>query len=148
MADARVELPLLAKRLKAAGQVGVRREMVKSLKLAAKPLIPDIQASAREALPKRGGMNAYMAAKRPRVSVRTGARTAGVSIQYKGKGAPSDTGEWRHPVFGHKDRWAVTKFPAAQGWYERGAEKGTPAAKAAMDAVLVAVAAQVRGMGL
>lgn len=143
--DARVELPLLAARLKAAGMVGVRREMLAGLRRAAKPLIPDIQAAARSQLPRGGGMNEYMAKKRPTVSVRTGAATAGVSIRYQGKGSYSDTGEWRHPVFGHRDRWATTSVSSAVGWFERGAADGTPQARNEMDAVLVAVAAQVNG---
>ena len=154
MANANVELPLLAKRLKAAGQVGIRREMVKALKLAAVPLVPDIQESAREMLPRRGGMNAYMAAKRPKVSVRTSVRSAGVSIRYTGKGAYSDTARWRHPVFANGNqtraqwKWVEQTYSPAKDWFEKGAEKATPAAKREMDAVLTSVAAQVRGLGL
>lgn len=145
MADAAIELPLLAKRLKAAGLVGVRREMVAGLRRAARPLVPDIQAAARAQLPKGGGLNEYMAAKRPTVSVRTGPATAGVSIRYSGKGSHSDTGEWRHPVFGHRDRWATTTYDGAVGWYEKGAAQGTPQARTEMEAVLATVAAQVNG---
>lgn len=145
MADAAVELPLLAKRLKAAGMVGVRSEMVAGLRRAARPLIPDIQASARANLPRRGGMNTFMAAKRPSVSVRTGASSAGVSIRYRGKGSYSDTGEWRHPVFGHRDRWATTSYEGAVDWYPKGAEAGTPAARREMESILVTVGRQVNG---
>lgn len=146
MANAEIELPLLAKRLRAAGMLGVRSEMVAGLRRAARPLIPDIQASARSSLPRGGGMNDYMARRRPSVSVRTGPATAGVSIRYSGKGSYSDTGQWRHPVFGHRDRWATTSYPPAVDWYPKGAEQGTPAARREMDAILAAVAVQVNGL--
>jgi hypothetical protein len=147
--NASAQLAGLSARLKLAGEMGVRREMLAGLRAAAKTVIPHIQEEGRESLPKSGGMNEYMAAKKPSVRIRTTGRQAGVSIRYKGKGSYSDEGGWRHPPFGHRDRkWSNTKSGAAVRWYERGAEKGTPEATAVMAGVLKAVAVQVQGRGL
>ena len=149
MSTASAQLADVAMRLKVAGAVGIRREMLSGLRAAAKPIVADIQDQARESLPKGGRMNEYMAAKKPKVSVRTTGRQAGVSIRYKGKGAYSDQGGWRHPVFGHRDRkWGTTRVESAVGWFEKGAEKGTPEAVAVMSGVLKSVAAQVQGLGI
>lgn len=142
--DAQSErLAAIGRSLRVAGDVGIRREVQKTIRAAAQPLVPIIQESAQESLPKAGGMNEFVAKRRPRISVRTGARTAGVSIRYAGKGAPSDRGPWRHPVFGHRDRWVSQTYVAGEHWWERAEERGTPLAKVAMATVLEKVARQV-----
>lgn len=146
MANAEIELPLLAARLKAAGMVGVRREMVAGLRRAAKPLIPDMRESARQSLPRAGGLNETVAQQPIRTSVRTGARTAGVSI--RAQWTRTDRGSWRHPVFGNRDAWVTQTYRPADQWYEHGAEKGTPEAQREMQAILATVAAQVQGFGV
>lgn len=149
MSTASTQLRASAARLKVAGARGVRTAMIRQLRAAAKPVAEDIQDSARESLPRRGGMNEYVAARKPKVSVRTTGRQAGVSIKYSGPGRYSDQSGWRHPVFGHKDRkWAETTVPSAEGWWERGGRKGTPAARIAMRAVLDEVAVEIMRRGL
>ena len=149
MATASTQLRASAARLKAAGATGIRATMIKQLREAAKPVAADIQESARESLPKRGGMNEYIAKKKPTVAVRTTGRQAGVSIKYSGPGRFSNASGWRHPVFGHKDRkWATTTSVAAEGWWERGGKQGTPAAQIAMRGVLNEVAAEIMRLGL
>lgn len=149
MALADKELPLLAARLKAAGAVGIRREMVSGLRAAAKPLPPLLQQAAREKLPHRGGFNEYVAKNKPKVQVRTSGRNAGVRVVSKVKGNWSDTGEWRHPVYGHREaKWAVTRYPQGAKWWEDVEKKYTPEAQAAARAVLASVRAQVIGRGL
>jgi hypothetical protein len=72
-----------------------------------------------------------------------------VSIKYSGPGRYSDQSGWRHPVYGHKDRkWATTTVPSAEGWWERGGEKGTPQAQVEMRAILDEVAAQIMRLGI
>ena len=146
--DGDAQLAALGARLRAAGDAGIRRAATKQIRAAAQPLIPIIQESARDSLPKAGGMNTFVARRRPRVSVRYGARTYGVSIRYAGKGAPSDRGPWRHPVFGNREKWVSQEYAPAVGWWERAEERGTPLAETAMRAVLVEVAAMVNGPGL
>lgn len=145
MANAEIELPLLAARLKMAGLTVIRSEMVAALKAAAKPLIPDMRDSARAKLPRAGGLNEIVANQPITTSVRTSADQAGVSIRAQFSG--TDRGHWRHPVFGN-DVWVTQSNPTARNWYEKGAEKGTPEARREMEALLATVAAQVNGLGL
>lgn len=149
LSNASVQLRASAARLKAAGAVGVKTAMVRQLRAAAKPVAADIQDSARESLPRKGGMNEYVAAKKPTISVRTTGRRAGVTIKYSGPGRYSNQSGWRHPVFGHTDRkWATTTVQSAEGWWDRGGQKGTPEAQVAMRAVLDEVAAEIMRLGL
>ena len=123
--------------------------MIRQLRAAAKPVAENIQESARESLPHAGGMNEYIASRKPTVSVRTTGRQAGVSIKYSGPGRYSNQSGWRHPVFGRRDRkWAETTVPEAEGWWERGGRKGTPQAQIAMRAVLNDVAAEIMRRGI
>lgn len=145
MADAAVELPLLAKRLQEAGLVGIRKQMLTDLRKAAAPMRRDLKNQALEDLPKGGGMNKFVARKPIRTSVRTSMRTAGVSLRYSGPGRHSDiSGGWRHPVFGHRDRtWATTSYPGAVNWWERGGEHAAPEARLIMARILREVAVKV-----
>ena len=142
------QLAELGARLQGAANAGIRRAAAAQIRLAAKPLIPIIQESARESLPTRGGMNECVAKRRPRVSVKLGPRVQSVRITYKGKGAPSDRGPWRHPVFGNREVWVAQEYVPAEGWWERGGEKGTPQAQVEMRAVLDEVAAEIMRLGL
>ena len=148
MANAETELPLLAARLKAAGAVGVRAEMVAGLKAAAKPMVPKLQESARNSLPKAGGLNEYVAKRKPKVSVRTTGRTAGVRIRSQVKGNYTNTGQWRHPVFGNRKKWAEETYEPAAGWWDRVVKADDGETKAAAVAVLKTVAAQVQRLGI
>lgn len=145
MADAAVELPLLAKRLKEAGLIGIRKQMLADLRKAAAPMRRDLKNQALEDLPKGGGMNQFVARKPIRTSVRTGIRTAGVSLRYSGPGRYSDnSGGWRHPVFGHRDRkWATTDYSPAVDWWGRGGEHAAPEARLIMASILREVAVKV-----
>src|SRR5438874_2724411 len=93
----------LSKALKAAGQTELRKELNKTMRDAAKPLIPKVQQAARDKLPKKNGLNERMARKSYRVQVRTGAQAAGVRIVGT-KLDPRINNEGRifHPVFGRK----------------------------------------------
>jgi hypothetical protein len=142
------QLAEIGARLRAAGDVEITRVVRRTIQAAAKPLIPIIQESARESLPKAGGMNNYVARRRPRTQVKFGVRSAAVRITYRGKGAPSDNGPWRHPVFGHRDRWVPQEYKPAEGWWERAEMRGTPPAELAMRTVLETVKRQVNGWGL
>lgn len=149
LGNASAQLRGSAARLKAAGAVGVRASMIKQLRAAARPVAEDIQDSARESLPKRGGMNVYIANRKPTIAVRATGRRAGVSIKYSGPGRFSNQSGWRHPVFGHRDRkWAETTVPAAEGWWERGGRRGTLAAQVEMRAVLTEVGAEIMRLGI
>lgn len=149
--NASAQLRGSAARLRAAGATGVKNAMVRDLRAAAAPVVAGIQESARESLPKAGRMNEFVAAQKPKVAVRTTGRTAGVSIRSKVKGNYTDEGQWRHPVFSSdRKRWTKQpqSFPGAQGWWKRGADKGSLPAKVVMRSVLDEVAAEIMRLGL
>jgi len=137
------ELAALSARLKAASAGGVKLQMVRALKAAAKPVVDDLKVAAEADLPKRGGLNMRVANQPIKVSVRTTGATAGVSI--RAKYTRTNSGSWQHPVFGQG--WAPQSYAPAKGWFDKTAEKDTPAAKAEMLAVLEMVAIGVRGRG-
>ena len=149
--NASVQLRASAARLRAAGERNIRLAMVRNLRAAAQPIIPLLQESARDSLPKAGGLNEAVAAQKPKVVIRTTGRSAGVSIRSKVRGNYTDTGQWRHPVFSKdRTRWVKSpqSFPAAKDWWARGARKGELPAKAAMNGILTEVAADIMRLGL
>lgn len=118
MVDGSAQLRALAVRLKAAGESGLRLELMRSMRAGAAPLIPIVQQAARDQLPKAGGLNEQVASQKVRVSVRTGARTAGVRLTTTAPDTKqTDAGFVRHPVFGHRDRWKTQQIPSAVGWW-------------------------------
>jgi hypothetical protein len=117
----------LSKALKAAGQGELRKALNKTMKDAAKPLIPKVRAAARDSLPKTNGLNERMARKPYRVQVRTGATTAGVRIVGT-KLDPRINNEGRifHPVFGRKPG-VVQQVPGAVGYFDKTLSESGPA---------------------
>lgn len=146
MADAAVELPALAARLKAAGAIGIRREMTTRLRKAAADQIPYLRGAAAVDLPIRGGLAEKVSTQPIKTSVRTTPGQAGVSI--RAQWTRTNSGRWRHPVFGHSDRWVEQTYAPAAGWFDNTTREREPDAKAQMEAVLVAVAAQVQRLGI
>lgn len=123
----------------------LRLPMVRGLKSAAKPMIGEVQAAARAKLPRRGGLNEQVAGQRVTISVRTGARTAGVRLLTSAPDtAMTDAGFVRHPVFGHRDRWKRQSIPNAAGWWTDTCEASAPKVKAEMLAVMETYAAAIR----
>ncbi len=145
MSDFRVqgadEFYRLSRALRNAGRTGLRKELTKGLRLAAKPLIAQTRAAAAAELPKRGGLGRSVAKAPQRVTVATGARTVGVRIVAKGPVRGANAGTVRHPVFGHRDRFVFQQVRG--GWFDRtltdAAPTVTPAILAAMDAVMETV---------
>ncbi len=99
------ELRRLARDLEAAGPK-LRREIPKGMRKAAAVMIPDIRASATSILPKRGGLNTYVAESGIRIATNTGSSSTGVTVVGKRtkRGGAVDLealnkGTVRHPVF-------------------------------------------------
>jgi len=119
-------LAALAVRLKVAGDVTLRRELLRVLKSAANPLVKDVAEAAREKLPHAGGLNEQVAGQKVKVQVRTGARTAGVRLTTSAPDTKqTDSGFVRHPVYGNRKKWVTQKIPNAAGWWSKTlADKG------------------------
>lgn len=112
-------LLVVSKRLKAAGETGLRKEFHKGLQQAAKPLIPLVRAAALADLPKHGKLNVRIARKPYRAQVRTGAKTAGVRIVgTKVDPRINAQGRVAHPVFGRPKSTVVQQVPAAKGYFD------------------------------
>jgi len=109
------------RKIKAVGQalrhLGTDRTIVNEMTKEIRRQFPQvrraIKASAKEKLPKRGGLNRWVAASSVRVSVRRGARAAGMRIVV-GRNSQSgkrsdikrlDAGTTRAPLFGNAKHW-------------------------------------------
>jgi hypothetical protein len=143
------ELAALAARLKATGSGGLRLQLLRGLKSGAAPLIPLVQQAARDQLPKSGGLNEQVASQKVSVSVRTGARTAGVRLTTTAPDtAQTDAGFVRHPTFGRRGKgsWRTQQIPAAVGWWSKTLAASAPKVAPEMNRVLAEVAAQLQGI--
>jgi len=149
--NASIQLRAQAARLRAAGARDLRLTMTRELRAAARDAIPALQESARESLPKAGGLNERVAAQKPKVAVRTTGRNAGVTIKSQVRGNYTDQGSWRHPAFSSdRKRWTkqAQQFPGAKDWWLRGQQKAGPKAAARARVVLDEVAAEIMRLGL
>lgn len=132
------ELLRVSKALKAAGQTGLRKELHKGIRDAAKPLIPAVRQSARRNLPKHGGLNERLARKPYRAQLRTGAQTAGVRIVgTKVDPRINEQGRIQHPVFGRRNSTVVQIDPQAKGYFDEPLTDSAPQIRADIQRVLV-----------
>jgi len=141
MADVEIlglqQLTRLGLALKSTGEGGLRRELLKGLREAAKPMVREAKQAARDRLPKAGGLNTRVAGEPILIRNRLTGANVGVRIVT----TTTDTrgpnrGVIRHPVFGHMDRWVTQPYPAAKGWFDQTLERAQPeATKAIAEAV-------------
>lgn len=106
------QLRALGRDLKAAGVQGqgLRRELLRGMRAAEKPLKDAVHQSALDSLPKKGGLNEWVAAESVTARNSLSGRGAGVRIVARKKGGKKgshdleavDAGNVRHPVWG---RW-------------------------------------------
>lgn len=152
-----------AARLKAADEALipiVRR----NIRAATAPVGPAIRQSASEMLPKRGGLNEWVAGSQ--ISTRTSfiPKTAGVTIRMSNKNQATQAkrararaagsryagsashdlvhinrGMVRHPLFGDRDHWYTTYVP--KGFFDKPVNAARPAVAAACLAALREAAA-------
>lgn len=101
------ELAKVARRLKDAGETELRKEMLRGIRTAAKPVVPDIKASARDRLPKAGNLNDVIA--RSKIGVRTRLAGEKVGVRIRGVGRHNlvalQYGRVRKPLFGNRAHW-------------------------------------------
>jgi hypothetical protein len=92
----------LSKALKAAGRSGVRKELNKGMRNAAKPIIPKIREALREEMPHSGGLGDFLAGKPISVVTRTGSDPGVFALIKKQDPRLESQGRLPHPVFGRK----------------------------------------------
>ena len=129
------QLRALARDLKEAGGParGLRRELLAAMRLAGKPLVEATKVSARDHLPKHGGLNVWVAdgakiAVRNRVAA---TNTVGMRIvATKGNHdlEDMDSGSIRHPVYGNRTKWVAQNV--YQGWFTKPLNAALPMVQA------------------
>jgi hypothetical protein len=110
-----------------------------------------VKQAAQDQLPRKGGLNQWVADGTFKTSViftgtYTGVRILAVAKKSSRSGTTdfgTDRGEVRHPVFGHADRWVGQKLPRS-GWFsttleQRAPEVAVPAIRAALEATAAAI---------
>lgn len=101
------KLAELGVRLKASGDGALKRRFLATIREGARETIPDIRQSARDNLPRRGGLNERVAA--APFGVRVALAPSGGRVSIVGRGQKElrdiDRGRLRHPVFGNRKRW-------------------------------------------
>lgn len=108
----------MSKGLKNAGERGLRNELNKRIRQAAKPLSQQTKQAAASQLPQRGGLARQVASTPQRIKVATGKNPGVYIIVSKRAGArATNRGEIRHPVFGNRDRWVTQKVTG--GWFDK-----------------------------
>lgn len=120
--DLRVEgadqLTKLAADLKAVGAKELRRDLLRGIQQATKELKDAAKKAALDNLPKRGGLNEFVASAKFATRVRTSGRSPGVSIVASKSGhdlAAMDRGRLRHPVYGNRRLWVTQTI--TPGWF-------------------------------
>ncbi len=136
-----------SKRLKDAGNLGLRREMYTAVRRAARPLIAQTRSAALAQLPQRGGLARRFARNPQRVQARTGATTAGVGIVMPRAKAGRKTiteGRIRHPVFGRLDEsWVEQQVSGT--WWDETLEAGAPLVRREISAAVDRTMRQAEG---
>jgi hypothetical protein len=138
------DLPRIKAKLKELGDGNtIPREVGKEIRKEVPLLRSAVKTVALHVLPKRGGLNVWVASATVRASIRYGARTAGVSVRMgrNSQGGRSDlegidAGVVRHPTFGRrgaKTRKAVpnagfgrrfTVSQSANDWHDQAVTPG------------------------
>lgn len=141
-------LHAIATQLKVQGERGLKLEMTRTMRASAQPLVSAVRESAREKLPKSGGLAEQQASQKIRVSVLTGARTAGVRIRTRTRGSmQTDRGYVRHPTFGDRDEWVRQDTPGATGWWTNTLIRKSPEVTAAIVKEMNRVARRIAAGG-
>lgn len=118
------QLAALAKDLRAAGDKELRRELMRGLQRAGKPMKAAARTAALTELPSRGGLAELVASSRWSVTTRSAGRGAGVRVAGRGlvnaSGQELDLaslnrGRLRHPVYGRRGAWVNQRVKV--GWF-------------------------------
>ncbi len=127
----------VSRALKDAGRGDLRKALNAEMRKGARPLIPQARDSALSTLPTKGGLARQVSKEPMRVSVQTGATTAGVAIvvgRRRGGARSANQGRVRHPVFGNRDRW-VTQV-VQPGWFDKSLRRKAPDVRRNLDSAV------------
>jgi hypothetical protein len=133
------QLAQLSRQLKETAARGLRRELSKALNEATKPVKQAARESARDILPRHGGLNEKVA--NSKFTTRRSAN--GLRVQAKNSYALKrlDEGVLQHPVFGHREHWVTQRVTA--GWWSTPMEKLAPTAREEISRAMQRIADQI-----
>jgi len=137
------QLVRLAAAVKLTGDKELRKDMLRGLRAAAKPMVASIKEEAVADLPHTGGLGEWVAKSRISPRTRTTGKSAGVRITGAKSGHDLEAinrGQLRHPVFGH-NRWVSQTV--SSGWWERGAMREAGAVRRDLIVAMEEVAARL-----
>jgi hypothetical protein len=138
-----VQLVRLAAAVKLYGDKELRKDMLRGLRAAAKPMAMSIKEEAAADLPHTGGLNEWVAKSSITPRTRTSGKSAGVRITGRKSGHDLEAinrGRVRHPVFGHNTWVSET---VSSGWWERGALKQEDTVRRDLIVAMEEVAAKI-----
>lgn len=142
------DLRAIGKALKATGAKDLKVEMRSGIREATKPLIRAVQNSARDTLPKRGGLNEWVAASRFTTSMILSGSNVGIRIRGV-KGDHNlrrlDAGFVRHPVFGTW-RAGMADERVTPGFFTKPLEASGPLVEATLYGVLNRTARRIESL--
>ena len=140
------QLARISRQLREEANRGLRRELDKALREAVAPLRTALPESARETLPKRGGLAGQIAASRISVRRIPAARGGGLRLTATNPRALRllNRGRVRHPVFG-REPWVTQKV--RPGWWDRPIEQAGPDVQAAVKEAVGRVADRIERAG-
>lgn len=100
------DLLALSRQLKNAGRITERKDFHRDLTRALKPIVPDLKEFIAENYPKGGGLAERTAKRRITPKLKTGAKTAGLSVALNGVTIllSENYGRLRHPVYADKSK--------------------------------------------
>jgi hypothetical protein len=140
----------LSRRLKDAGETGLRRELYKAIGDAARPLAREIgrDEHLRPYMPNRYA--AVLASDLAVTVSRLAGRNPGVSIRAKGrvkgrKVQQLDKGVIQHPLFGDRERWYFQLRGMRAGFFTDPARASAPQVRDAIVAAMHETALKITG---
>lgn len=127
------EFVRLAKHLSVADKE-LRKQLLRRIRAAGKPVAHDMKAGLRAQLPNKGGLASRAAGTPIGIRTRASGKSAGIRLQASGSArslkartlkSMDESGSWRHKTFGH-DPWVDQTEPAVEGWFTEQAEDAKP----------------------
>jgi hypothetical protein len=166
------QLRALGKDLRAMGEEGkgFRKELLASMRVVGKPLVEATRASARAVLPKKGGLNEFIATSNIAARNSLAGNRVGTRIVAKKPGGKKghdleafDNGFFRHPVFGtdaqiaaltakqaitharggHGRAWAWVGQSVTPGWFTKPMNAAMPLVQAELMKAMAVTAAKI-----
>ena len=118
------QLISLSRRLRAAGDKELKKELRTALRDATKPMKAAIKKNARDNMPHRGGLNDYLARSRITTQVKQSGQNPGIRISNKQHDTRLDTqGRLRHPTFGRRGPGDWKEQKVESGWFTKPAAR-------------------------